>query len=210
MEKVTAGLRVIAVTAIAGWGLSMPGPAVADTLEWALVQAYQNNPQLNSQRAIVRADRRKRAAGAVGLSPARHRRPPLSARQYQSTRSTNGGQHLYVARDGTITPHGVGVTATQTLFNGFQTGNRTRQAEAQVSAARETLAPDRADRAAQCRDRLHERAARHRDPRSAAAQRRGAAGAAAPDPRSLQCRRGDAHRRRAVRIARSPPAARRC
>ena len=29
----------------------MPGPAMADTLEWALVQAYQNNPQLNSQRA---------------------------------------------------------------------------------------------------------------------------------------------------------------
>ena len=32
-----------------------------------------------------------------------------------------------------------GVTATQTLFNGFQTGNRTRQAESQVFAARETL-----------------------------------------------------------------------
>ena len=32
-----------------------------------------------------------------------------------------------------------GATGTQTLFNGFQTGNRTRQAEAQVFAARETL-----------------------------------------------------------------------
>jgi len=31
------------------------------------------------------------------------------------------------------------LTATQTLFNGFQTGNRTRQAESQVFAARETL-----------------------------------------------------------------------
>ena len=30
-------------------------------------------------------------------------------------------------------------TVTQTIFNGFQTGNRTRQAEAQVFAARETL-----------------------------------------------------------------------
>src|SRR5215472_18666550 len=29
-------------------------PAQADTLEWALTQAYQNNPQLNSQRAITR------------------------------------------------------------------------------------------------------------------------------------------------------------
>jgi outer membrane protein len=33
----------------------------------------------------------------------------------------------------------VGATATQTLFNGFQTGNRTRQAESQVMGARETL-----------------------------------------------------------------------
>ena len=29
--------------------------AFADTLPWALVQAYQNNPQLNAQRAAVRA-----------------------------------------------------------------------------------------------------------------------------------------------------------
>jgi len=32
-----------------------------------------------------------------------------------------------------------GITATQTLYNGFQTGNRTRQAEAQVFSSRETL-----------------------------------------------------------------------
>src|SRR5579862_2984900 len=29
--------------------------AAADTLEWALVQAYQNNPSLNAQRASLRA-----------------------------------------------------------------------------------------------------------------------------------------------------------
>ena len=32
-----------------------------------------------------------------------------------------------------------GATATQTLFNGFQTATRTRQAESQVAGARETL-----------------------------------------------------------------------
>src|ERR1700746_4160024 len=31
-----------------------PTPS-ADTLEWALVQAYQNNPSLNAQRAALRA-----------------------------------------------------------------------------------------------------------------------------------------------------------
>src|SRR6516225_9853227 len=30
-------------------------PARADTLEWAIVQAYQNNPSLNAQRAALRA-----------------------------------------------------------------------------------------------------------------------------------------------------------
>ena len=29
--------------------------ASADTLEWAIVQAYQNNPSLNAQRAALRA-----------------------------------------------------------------------------------------------------------------------------------------------------------
>src|SRR5205823_119595 len=32
-----------------------PVPVLADTIEAALVRAYQNNPQLNSQRAQVRA-----------------------------------------------------------------------------------------------------------------------------------------------------------
>src|SRR6202047_5553582 len=32
-----------------------PVPALADTIEAALVRAYQNNPQLNAQRAAARA-----------------------------------------------------------------------------------------------------------------------------------------------------------
>jgi outer membrane protein len=38
-----------------------------------------------------------------------------------------------------MTPYGGGVTVTQTLYNGFQTANRTRQAEMQVQSARELL-----------------------------------------------------------------------
>jgi outer membrane protein len=45
----------------------------------------------------------------------------------------------YTQLSGNMTPSNLGVTATQTLFNGFQTPNRTRQAESQVQAARETL-----------------------------------------------------------------------
>jgi outer membrane protein len=45
----------------------------------------------------------------------------------------------YFVQKGSNAPFGTGVTATQTLYNGFQTANRTRQAESSVFAARETL-----------------------------------------------------------------------
>ncbi len=45
--------------AIAGAAMAVAGmdyrQAAADTLEWALVEAYQNNPSLNAQRAALRA-----------------------------------------------------------------------------------------------------------------------------------------------------------
>ena len=46
---------------------------------------------------------------------------------------------IYTTTEAAFTPHAVGLTVSQTLFNGFQTANRTRQAEAQVSAGRATL-----------------------------------------------------------------------
>src|SRR5437868_5425842 len=50
-------VRCVAWLIAAGAGLLAlaAGPAAADTLKWALTQAYQNNPLLNSQRASVRA-----------------------------------------------------------------------------------------------------------------------------------------------------------
>jgi outer membrane protein len=45
-----------AVTGVAVAAAGIGGrQAAADTLEWALVQAYQNNPSLNAQRAALRA-----------------------------------------------------------------------------------------------------------------------------------------------------------
>ena len=42
--------------------------AAADTLVWALVQAYQNNPSLNAQRASLRATDENVPQASVGLS----------------------------------------------------------------------------------------------------------------------------------------------
>jgi outer membrane protein len=50
-------IRLLAVlgTAFVGMAVGCSTAASADTLEWALVQAYQNNPSLNAQRAALRA-----------------------------------------------------------------------------------------------------------------------------------------------------------
>src|SRR5581483_10351283 len=45
----------------------------------------------------------------------------------------------YNPTSGYFTPYTYGASMTQTLFNGFQTANRTRAAEGQVSSAREAL-----------------------------------------------------------------------
>jgi outer membrane protein len=114
-------------------------PANAETLEQALVLSYQNNPQLNAQRASARATDEGVAIALGGYRPRLTATSSLSEVYLENV--TRGG----VAPPGFSKSAGqnavttVGATGTQTLFNGFQTGNRTRQAEAQVFAARETL-----------------------------------------------------------------------
>ena len=50
-----------------------------------------------------------------------------------------GSPATYFTQSGYNAPYGAGATISQTLFNGFQTANRTRQAESAVRAARATL-----------------------------------------------------------------------
>src|SRR5215475_3370463 len=108
-------------------------PAGADTLEQALVQSYQNNPQLNAQRAAARATDENVAIALGGYRPRVTATSSLSEVYLENVaRGANRS-----AGENAVTT--LGATGTQTLFNGFQTGNRTRQAEAQVFAARETL-----------------------------------------------------------------------
>jgi len=118
-----------------------PMPALADTIEAALVRAYQNNPQLNSQRAQVRFTDENVPQALSGYRP---KVAITASAGYQYTDSlTNGGADLNVARPppihGANAPRSVGLTVNQTLFNGQQTANRVRAAESQVSGAREAL-----------------------------------------------------------------------
>ena len=127
-------MALIATAALVGATWS---PAAADTLEGALALAYRNNPQLDAQRAATRA-----ADEGVGIALSGYR-PKVAAtaqagEQYLDS-LTNSGGPITVRSSGAIATASYGLTLTQTLFNGFQNGSRTRQAEAQVLAARETL-----------------------------------------------------------------------
>lgn len=134
--KLSAGAALAALLI----GHAMTTPAMADTIEAALVRAYQNNPQLNAQRASVRATDENVPQALSGY------RPKVAITASAGTQYTDSAQNTQIAGRvsttsiaGVNAPRSVGATVTQTLFNGGQTANRTRAAESQVSAAREGL-----------------------------------------------------------------------
>jgi len=143
-------MGVGATVAIAGALLCGPQalfsqPALADTLEQALTYAYVNNPQINSQRAVVRATDEGVPTALAGYRPkvtvtanAGTQSLSTTIREIGST-TPIGAAASYFTQSGVNAPRGVGATVTQNVLNGFQTSNRTRLAESQVLAARETL-----------------------------------------------------------------------
>jgi len=99
------------------------------------VRAYQNNPQLNAQRASARA-----TDEAVPQALSAYR-PKVSATMSGGLQYTNELTAVGTSRtfEGLNSPHAVGLTVNQTLYNGNQTANKVRSAEAQVFGAREAL-----------------------------------------------------------------------
>jgi outer membrane protein len=98
----------------------------------ALIKAYLNNPDINTQRAAVRvADENIPQANAGYL-------PTITAQANTGIERFNGN---LVAKGGTGTvfPRGYGVTANETVFNGNKTISSIRQAESKVFGAREQL-----------------------------------------------------------------------
>jgi len=135
-KLVTGAAAAVLLMAFAG-----PAPVLADTIEAALVRAYQNNPQLNAQRAQVRSTDENVPQALSGYRP----KVAVTAsvgEQYTDTNTTQGGAPNAIVRSefhGLNPPRSAGLTVTQTLFNGQQTANKTRAAESQVSGAREAL-----------------------------------------------------------------------
>ncbi len=107
--------------------------ACAESLPEALVKAYQTNPLLNAERARQRATDENVPQALAGY------RPQIVANLgagLQAVRDLLPGNTIQSA---TLKPWTIGVTVTQTLFNGFKTANSVRVAELQVQSGREAL-----------------------------------------------------------------------
>ena len=114
------------------------GAGRAETVGGALIKAYLNNPDINTQRAAVRvADEAVPQANAGYL-------PTISAQGNMGLERADtsfiGPNNMAVGSQiVNLKPRGYGVTANETIFNGNKTINSIRQAESQVFGAREQL-----------------------------------------------------------------------
>ncbi len=126
-------MRVGAIALVVA-AICAPVSAHAQTIHDALVRAYQGNPQLNAERAKLRATDENVAQALSGY------RPQISlglSAGLQDVRNLMPGTSDTVTAS--LRPWTAGLTINQTLFNGMKTGNQVRQAESQVQAGREQL-----------------------------------------------------------------------
>ena len=114
----------VALTATAAWAESLPE---------ALAKAYQTNPQLNAERARQRATDENVPQALAGY------RPQIIASLSAGLQAVRDLLPSNVVQSANLKPWQIGLTVTQTLFNGFKTANSVRVAELQVQSGREAL-----------------------------------------------------------------------
>jgi len=109
--------------------LLVPHAVSAETIFGAMAKAYANNPDLNAARAGLRATDEGVPIAKSGY------RPQVSATATGTLsrvdREVTGSEDLHSGQ--------VGISITQTIFDGFQTLNNVRAAESNVFSSRETL-----------------------------------------------------------------------
>ncbi|MEM1370677.1 MAG: TolC family protein, partial [Pseudomonadota bacterium] len=122
---------VVLASVAAGILVVGPGAAVATTLNEALAAAYENNPQLDAERARLRATDEEVPRAKAGY------RPTIQGNlTYGQSRVTSSPSTI---SSGQSDPHGWGVTLNQPIFTGFRTSNAINEAEATVRVGRQDL-----------------------------------------------------------------------
>ncbi len=122
--------RTLVLTATMVAASMVPMTVSAETILGAMAKAYENNPDLNAARAGLRATDEGVAIAKSGY------RPTIAATATASRTSTEiGGLPISTQSNDAS----VGVTFTQSLFDGFQTRNNVRAAEANVYGGQQSL-----------------------------------------------------------------------
>src|ERR1700735_5324803 len=107
--------------------------ARGEGLPEALTKAYQTNPQLNAERARQRATDENVPQALAGY------RPQIIASLTAGLQAVRKLLPDHTLQYATWKPWTIGLTVTQTLFNGYKTANSVRVAELQVQSGREAL-----------------------------------------------------------------------
>jgi outer membrane protein len=119
------------VVAIAN--LALVDLSAAETLQEALVKAYQMNPQLNAERARQRGTDENVPQALAGY------RPQIVASLSAGLQAVRNLLPDNTVQGATLRPWTIGVTVNQILYNGNKTANSVRVAEFQVKSGREAL-----------------------------------------------------------------------
>ena len=104
----------------------------AETLAGAIAKAYRSNPDLGQQRAAVRVSDEVIPQRKAGLRPQANATANIGLQHTEQ--SGPGG-----SSSSSTVPRSIGLTVTQTLWDGNRTANGVRGAESNVFGAREQL-----------------------------------------------------------------------
>ncbi|MGH6837116.1 MAG: TolC family outer membrane protein, partial [Methylocella sp.] len=110
-------------------------PGRAETMSSALARAYAGNPDMNQQRAGVRATDENLPRASAAWRPTANANAQYG---YNRLDNTDASGKIRTVRANTATST-YGLSVTQNLFNGNRTVNGVRQAESNIFGARETL-----------------------------------------------------------------------
>src|ERR1700732_5340449 len=127
-EVPSPGARVVACAAAAAMLVLAADPAGAETLDSALIKAYGNNPQLNAQRANVRATDEGVAKAQSGYRPKLTASSNIGAEAFNFRTPGSGALRTSIT-DQRFFPRGASAQLTQNIYDSGATSNSVRQDE---------------------------------------------------------------------------------
>ena len=121
-------------------------PGRAETMSGALARAYAGNPDINQQRAGVRATDENLPRATSTWRPTATANAQYGYNHLDETSASGSSSASAMTSGGKLTPLRTntatwtyGLTVTQNLFNGNRTVNGVRQAKSNIFGARETM-----------------------------------------------------------------------